>query len=377
MKFKIKISLHFLIIIMMTGCIGISNQKDQSKISKPYRDTMVTQFFKRETGMVAGDGGFTIPLPDDRVLWVFGDSYIDHFDPASGTIPCLFQVRNTGLVQPAGNWEAEATTTLLQSGERRDLFHRPDDPKDQFFWPGSGLVIDDSLFIFMHSFRNTGKGGPFGFEAIQPEMWARAPLSDLTDFTYLPLPDMDGISFGEGFVTDDQDSYVYAYGSRLQFIEGAVFVARFPVDQPLKWEFWDGTTWQRKASKAEKIAIGASNGIHVSKIRDQFLLLSAEFSVACDQGKEIYAAVSRSPTGPFSERKVIYELDDTLQGHYPFFYLPVAHSHDINDQEELLITYSINGYEDCLSNCIDGRRDPDTYRLQAFRLPIQMLREGK
>src|SRR5690625_5759521 len=94
MKFKIKISLHFLIIIMMTGCIGISNQKDQSKISKPYRDTMVTQFFKRETGMVAGDGGFTIPLPDDRVLWVFGDSYIDHFDPASGTIPCLFQVRS-------------------------------------------------------------------------------------------------------------------------------------------------------------------------------------------------------------------------------------------------------------------------------------------
>lgn len=375
MKSRIMTSFIISILMLAGGCTNLSIGTDPPETDTPYRDTLVTQFFKRETGLVAGDGGFSIPLPDERVLWLFGDSFIDHFDPKTGTIPCLFQVRNAGLIQPAGNWEAEETKTLLQSGQRRDLFHRTDDPKDRFFWPGSGLVIGDSLFIYMHSFRNTGTGGPFGFEAVEPEMWARAPLSDPTDIIYIPLPDMDGISFGEGFVIDEQDRYVYAYGSRLEFIEGAVFVARFPMDHPLRWTFWDGETWQPEASKARKIGMGASNGVHVSKIRDQYLLLSAGFSVACDQGKEIYAAVSRSPTGPFSERKIIYELDDTVQGHYPFFYLPVAHPHDINEQEELLITYSINGYEDCLPNCTDGRRDPDTYRLQAFRMPVKTLRD--
>ena len=63
-----------------------------------HKDQTFTDFFRRTSGWVAGDGALSVPLPDGRVLWLFGDSHVDDFDPASGTIPCLFQTRNAALL---------------------------------------------------------------------------------------------------------------------------------------------------------------------------------------------------------------------------------------------------------------------------------------
>lgn len=369
MNFWINIGIVIILAISAGSC-SIRNERTQNP--EVYKDAAATSFFKRTDGLVAGDGGFSILLPDNRVLWLFGDSFIDHYDPETNTIPCLFQVRNAGMIQPAENWNPEKTVTLLHSEGKKDLFHQRENPENQFFWPGSGLVIKDSVFVFLHQLKNTGSGA-LSFESAGQEMWAKMPLNNLKKISYQALPDLDGISFGEGFILDEEGKYIYAYGSRIEFIHGEVFAARFPADQPAEWEFWDGEKWQPNASKAAKIAIGASNNVHVSKINDYYLLLSAEFSVGCDQGKEIFASVSRSATGPFSEPKSIYTLEDTVKGHYPFFYLPVAHPHYINDRHELLITYSINGYEDCVPNCIEGRRDPENYRLRGIRMPVARL----
>src|SRR5215472_4997442 len=62
------------------------------------KDPKFTDFFRRSSGWIAGDGGLSVPLSDGRVLWLFGDSHVDDLDAASGTIPCLFQVRNAGLL---------------------------------------------------------------------------------------------------------------------------------------------------------------------------------------------------------------------------------------------------------------------------------------
>jgi hypothetical protein len=92
--------------------------------------------------------------------------------------------------------------------------------------------------------------------------------------------------------------------------------------------------------------------------------------VACDQGKDIYLSVADKPTGPFSPREKILTVDDTVDGHYPFFYSVFAHPEFINDRNELLITYSINGYEPCVPSCVNGRMNPDYYRPRAIRLPL-------
>jgi hypothetical protein len=81
-------------------------------------------------------------------------------------------------------------------------------------------------------------------------------------------------------------------------------------------------------------------------------------------------ASSTQPMGPFSALKTVYKLDDLYQGHYPFFYFAVAHPEFINEKNEILVTYSINGYEPCVSTCVKGRAIPDHYRPKAIRVAL-------
>jgi len=69
----------------------------------------------------------------------------------------------------------------------------------------------------------------------------------------------------------------------------------------------------------------------------------------------------------------VFTVDDTVEGHHPFFYLPVAHPEFLDEKGDLLVTYSINGYEPCLRNCVNGRMNPDYYRPKAIRVPLEMI----
>ena len=55
------------------------------------------------------------------------------------------------------------------------------------------------------------------------------------------------------------------------------------------------------------------------------------------------------------------------------FYMANAHPEYDNGKEELLITYCINGYGDCLKTCTDNRMDPDIYRPKAIRVPFKLI----
>jgi len=75
-----------------------NNETDPiSKNVKPYKDTLFTEYFRRTTDWVAGDGAFSVNLNNGKSLWVFGDSHIGNYDASTKTVPCLFQVRNAAF----------------------------------------------------------------------------------------------------------------------------------------------------------------------------------------------------------------------------------------------------------------------------------------
>jgi hypothetical protein len=199
----------------------------------------------------------------------------------------------------------------------------------------------------------------------------------------MALPDFGGISFGAGFIKDEKSGYVYAYGQKLipKTGESEVYIARFRIANPgTRWEYWDGHGWNNNLTKIKSIGRGAISP-HVSKVKNKYLLLSTQLSVACDQGKEIYFSLSDQATGPFTSKKLLYTIDDSLQGHYPFFYSVAAHpqfssaSNGKNppSEEDLLVTYCINGYEPCIEICQNGRTDPDHYRPRGIRIPLKLI----
>jgi hypothetical protein len=302
-------------------------------------------------------------------LWLFGDSHVDDLD-AAGTMPCLFQTRNAGLVHRKG--DLENVRTLVGEGPGfRSWFKHPDDA-EAWFWPLSGFESGKVVYVYLSALRKTGAGGLWGFEGTGQDYWAKIALPDLASVSYARLPALNGIGFGVGFVTEG--GFTYAFGSKGAGLAGEVFVARFKAGSPeTGWGFWDGREWSANPTNARVIAKGTSTSIHVCKVRERFLLTSSAFSVACDQGKEIFVASSASPTGPFSRPRKVFTVDDVYQGHHPFFYFPILHPDFINEAGEILLTYSINGYEPCVSACVNGRAVPDHYRPKAVRVPLKLL----
>src|SRR5689334_13033713 len=298
-----------------------------------FKDQAFTEFFRRTSGWTSGDGALSVPLSDGRVLWLFGDSHIDDFDPKTQTTPCLFQVRNAGLIQETnglGN-----IRTLIAAGPGSRTWFRNSTNSDEWFWPVCGFQEGKSVYVYLAALQKTGTGGMWGFKAREHDYWAKLDFPDLTAISYLPLPNFNGIGFGQGFVRAGEK--MFAFGMKGHGISSDVYVATFNPSAPEdNWTFWDGQQWNANVTNASPIAHGTSTSVHICKVKDRFLLTTTAFSVACDQGKEILMAASKSPTGPFSRLKTVYKLDDLYEGHYPFFYMAIAHPEFINAMNEIL-----------------------------------------
>jgi Domain of unknown function (DUF4185) len=362
--------------ISLTGCAQ-KNTVQSNTTAEPtvYKDSAVINFFRRSTGWIASDGGFTIPLSDGSCLWLHGDSHIDDYDAASATVPCLFQVRNAGLLQPANDWNWRHTQTLIGNGPgiKSYLKNNPDD--NYFTWPSSGIQLKDTIYIYCTGLKND-IGHGLGFEVTGTDFWAKIKYPEMQVAGYYTLQDFKGIGFGIGFIKDAENKFTYVYGQKMESVENKLYVARFSSANPTEaWQFWNGATWIPDVSQAQPIVKQAfvEGTFQVAKVKDKIVLVSTPISVGCDQGKEIFTSVSDSVTGPFREKKTIYTINDTLQGHYPFFYAAIIHPEFINEKDEILITYAINGYGTCVETCVNNRFNPDYYRLKAIRVPLKMI----
>jgi hypothetical protein len=357
---------------IMVSSLFFNGAFAQSPATEPvaHKDVTFTEFFRRTSGWTAGDGGFSVPLSDGRVLWLFGDSHVNDFDAATRTIPCLFQTRNAAMLTAKGDiWNPRTLT-----GKRRGFKSWFKDSNDDnvWYWPLCGFQSGKSVYVYLDAFRKTPAGGMWGFENTQTDCWSRIKFPEMEVAAYEPLPNFLGIHFGYGFVQDGP--YTYAFGGKQGWLASDLYVARFETRNPeTSWMYWNGVVWMTNVAHAALIARGKSASVHVCRVRDRFILTTSAFSVRCDQGKDIYMASSSQPQGPFSELQPVYTIDDTFQGHSPLFYLPVAHPEFINGQDEILVTYCINGYGPCISPCVNDRAIPDHYRPKAIRVPLQLI----
>src|SRR4029077_16965297 len=102
------------------------------EVVQAHKDPAFTEFFRRTSGWTAGDGALSIPLSGGRILWLFGDSHVDDFDAATGTIPCLFQTRNAALLQSRD--DLQNACTLIGKGPGFRSWLKLPGGDDEWFW---------------------------------------------------------------------------------------------------------------------------------------------------------------------------------------------------------------------------------------------------
>lgn len=371
--------------LLLLCCFTILFQEGQAQ-SAAYKDDVFTEYFRKTSGWTAADGTISILLPDNKSLWLFGDTYIDGYQASDNTIPCLFQVRNSMMVQDMQH-PSEFVTILddTQSGLERTPVKDPDN-KDIYFWPGHGYVQGDVAIVFWLGYSGAGMvhSGNYVSKIHIPDLTDASAIQELTR-----LPLSAGVEWGNAVVAEPEDDYIYVYGQIKDWIINRPLVARYPWEQEVSeaWEFFDGSGWVADENAAQQImgstADYVSPSFSVIKLQDKYFMISQDIGfLTCGYGREIYSWESNSPQGPFTNKKLLYTIEDKYEGEYWVTYNATAHPQFIRNNE-LLISYNVNGFANngvegvtCQNECQDtfrDRRNADGYRPKFIRVPLTYI----
>ncbi|MFI6505362.1 phospholipase A2 [Nonomuraea typhae] len=297
-----------------------------------------------------GDATVSIPLPDGRIAWIFSDSFLGTVNPDYSRPKSAPFLRNSMVVQNGSalgptlhGGTAAAPTSLVDT----------DQSPDDFYWVGDGTVEGGTLKVIYGRYVGTGDGTPLGFKR-EGTALATFSLPDLRLTSVRPLPVADSMTWGSALLEDG--SYSYIYGS--EFAGGAKFVhlARARTgDLGGPWEFWTGGGWSDKESDSARMLSGVGEGMSVSKVGNQYVMVTQENSDVFSSW--IVSYVAGAPTGPFTGPAYLFEAPEPEMSNWTQFIYVGRHHPELSDPGKLLITYDVNAW-----NPEDLYKDARIYR---------------
>ncbi|MAZ93830.1 MAG: hypothetical protein CMF58_05370 [Lentimicrobiaceae bacterium] len=324
-------------------------------------DTAFNQSIRVQNGgWVAGDATFSIYLPDNRTLWLFGDSFIGTVNEDSSLAPGASMIRNCAIVQ-----EDEIMFALYNGsfGEPED-FVSTNYPDSTWFWPEHGMVENDTLKIIFSEFGKTDGTPGWNFEYLNAWIiYLSYPGLEYINQVKLPYFEENGVMYGDRLL--EHDGYTYIFGRKPVSPDYNIpmpHIARVPSGDILsEWEFYDGNHWTSNSSSSKKISDQpVSQQYGVFKYQDKFVMITQEIWL----GTHIYSMVSNQPYGPWSNLEVIYITP--LPYEDMFTYNAYPHS-QFNDNNELLVSYNSNGDFFEIFNNIE------LYRPRFLRIPYSTI----
>lgn len=296
------------------------------------------QLFTRFSGWTGGDATYSIPLPDGRTLWLFGDSFIGTVN-ANRTRAGGGFVRNAFVVQDGTN------LTTLTGGVSAYMV-----PADAgwWYWPGHGLAHGDTLQVMLFGFKSTG-GGAWDFAYASLDV----ATFHLPDFTLLSIERKKTdpeTNYGACILEDG--AYTYLYGSEKQGLSKFLHVARVKghnLNSP--WEYFNGTDWTSDPAASARVFANVSDEFSVFKHNNRYYLLTQHHIL----GGEIYLYDSDSPVIGFDHKRTVYCTPQTHEGNL-FTYNAFAHT-EFSGNGELLVSYNVNSsvFGDLFSNADNYR----------------------
>lgn len=290
-------------------------------------------FTRRDGGWTGGDGTRSVPLPDGRILWLFGDTFLGRLRPDGGRDDSTPMVRNTFVIQNGD------TLVTLYGGTRaspRALVSPP--AKDSWYWPSDGLVEGGRLRVFLPRFTATGPG-----------MWdwhwsgtdiATFSLPGLHQEKITAAESANGVTYGAALLRDAGVTYVYG----VEDLQRAnhVHVAR-AVSGHLDgvWEYWNGDSWQADPRESKRLLAGAALQFSVLKTGGRYELITSDNRKPFNS--DIVAYFAPSPTGPWSGSILLYRPPEATGDLVA--YNALAHP-DLSPPGRLLVSYNLNHVRD-------------------------------
>jgi len=325
---------------------------EQRPICVPAED--FNQLFERSgPGWTGGDGTLSVWLPDDRTLWLFGDTLLGRV-AADGTRPLDTPfVHNSLVVQDGSRLETRVGSVRGEPG----AFFSPSSA-EEWFWPGHGVVVGARLKIFLHRFEQTA-----------PELWAWRWVGTNLAHVSLPSLNLTGIQAAPsdnqilyGVCLMESDGYTYIYGTADQCHPKEAHVARVPAGRlEGPWDYFNGACWSGQAVATCRILAGVSTQYSVIRFGRHFYLFTMDGRDVFSYLIVVYRAVH--PQGPWQGPLTLYEAPEA--GDQVIAYNPFAHPQFL-EENRVLLSYNLNH----VSNPDALYRDAAIYRPRFIRVDL-------
>lgn len=275
--------------------------------------------FRRDPRWAGADSAYSVALGPRRVLWLFGDTFVDPAADGSRANGPNFFVRNSvAIQQDAGDaHDASRAEIAFHWGPPRagapSSFFRDPDGAERWLWPLAGVHLPSGpLLLFrMHVAKVAGGLGfaVSGWDAVaidepelEPNAWTVREVQPLTS----DPPLLAGTSVLL------HDGYLYAYAARNADREHALHLARWPLAalgrvpagalRDPEWFTAAGFVAQsRSAQPVPLFADGQTElSVHYDAGRRQFIEIQMRGLLLNDPHTALAYRTAPRPEGPWS-----------------------------------------------------------------------------
>lgn len=358
-SFKILYILFALLILVFTACLK-GNLSTPLSIKPAHVDSAFTNQFKLKSGLTAAIGARSLTLSDGRMLWLFGKSHLNDFNSSTQKISCIANANNAAMIFAGNNF------STLNNGNADFI---PSNEANTWFTPLHAYQYYDTIFVF------TKKEG--GSSQNNKTYIAKLQFPSL-QFLSIDSMSLSNTIYGYNIMVDTAIGFCYVYGLKnlKPTGENDVCLARFPMNNPYStWVFYAKNQWINYAQNAIPVTQIPAENFTIRKIRNQFVLITQDAAFMCNQGTHIYSEIASYPYGPFLNHTQIYTIQDKIGTVTSATKQPTIHP-EFTSNDELLVTYSIDGFDPCQSTCNNNEDEPDYHRIKAIRVPLKSINPG-
>lgn len=302
------------------------------------------QLFHSDPRWLGADAAYTIPLDNNRVLWLFGDTFIG--DGKTDRAHAYFIRTSIGVQQ--GLNPAEASVVFhwrTVNGQPSSYFPAT---AHAWLWPLQGIYRNGALTLFMSKLLPSDTGLHFegiGSTALRCENLADAP--EYWKFRGLATPhtptELDRLLYGVAVIADD--THVFAYC--VDEVTDKAFLVRWSIPDFDRGdlgapEWWDGGRFSpTRELRGQPAAVfgDAATEFSVQHLPDgRYLQVQTLGFGATDIG----ARYAPRPEGPWSAPEAVYH---PTESHEKDVFVYAAKAHPELEGAPLIVTYAANHFD--------------------------------
>lgn len=343
--------LHFTLILVLFSRLDAADVAPiPSRVVKAEPDEVMNAKFNKTEGWIGADAIYSVPLPDDSILWIFGDTLV-------GTVRDnkrhnMVMVNNTFAKQRG--WGADATVQLFVNHDTqgKPTSYIVPERAPGYFWLWDAVHDQGRLYIFATRLTSPGTITAFDWTLLdqslivvanptdEPSKWRSQQL----DFPFGAFTDAYEAIWGMEALKVGDELYIYGTTRHQKDQPRSLVVAKAPTADLTRfdrWQFYRSGEWQSHAKQASSLTrdVGTEGSVTWLPDRKQYIYV---YSPPLDA--DIKMRTANSPVGPWSDAVTIYTCPETQWNPRVFCYAAKARLIP-GKTNELLISYATNSFD--------------------------------